>query len=74
MKVLKVSSSNTSVEKELKVWLEVGDESKFLVPVEEFFKEQGQYCLIMELCKGDLESLLKSVITLPETVCFCFLI
>jgi hypothetical protein len=58
------------MEAELQVGLRIASDCEYLVPIEEFFKESNYYCLIMELCKNDLESLLNEIKTLPETVLF----
>jgi hypothetical protein len=68
MKCTKVKSNVKGLEAELKVGLRIAAECPYLVPVEEFFKESNNYYLIMEHCKYDLESLLKKLNKLPESV------
>jgi serine/threonine protein kinase len=72
MKTMKGKSEGESVEAELKVGLRIASDCEYLVQIEEFFKESNNYCLIMEFCKNDLETLLNEVKTLPETVLFFF--
>jgi serine/threonine protein kinase len=68
MKYVKVKADMKMLEAELKVGLQIAADCPFLVPVEEFFKESNNWYLIMELCKCDLETLLKKVNKLPESV------
>jgi serine/threonine protein kinase len=68
MKCVKIKGDGKALEGELKVGLEIASDCPFLVPVEELFKELNHHCLIMELCKDDLESILKKANKLPELV------
>jgi serine/threonine protein kinase len=73
MKTMKGKSEGKFIDAELQVGLRIASDCEYLIPVEEFFKESNYYCLIMELCKNDLETLLNEVKTLPETVSFLFI-
>jgi serine/threonine protein kinase len=70
MKTMEKKGEGKFIEAELQVGLRIASDCKYLIPVEEFFKLSNNYCLIMELCKHDLETLLNEVKTLPETVLF----
>jgi hypothetical protein len=70
MKTMKGKSEGKYIKTELQVGLRIASDCKYLIPIEEFFKESNRYCLIMELCKNDLETLLNEIKTLPETVFF----
>jgi serine/threonine protein kinase len=70
MKTMEKKDEGKSIEAELQVGLRIASDCRYLIPVEEFFKESNNYCLIMELCKNDLETLLSEVKTLPEIVLF----
>jgi serine/threonine protein kinase len=72
MKVMKRTEETIALESELKVALGISTGCKYLVPVKEFFKESGHYCLIMELCKSDLESLLAKFKKFSQPVFFFF--
>jgi hypothetical protein len=50
---MKGKSEGKYIETELQVGLRMASDCKYLVPIEEFFKESNNYCLIMELCKND---------------------
>jgi hypothetical protein len=65
---MKIKGDGKALEAELTVGLEIASNCLFLVPVEEFFKELNHHCLIMELCKDDLKSILKKASKLPELV------
>jgi serine/threonine protein kinase len=54
MKTMEKKGEGKFIEAELKVGLRIASDYKYLIPVEEFFKESNNYCLIMELCKSDL--------------------
>jgi serine/threonine protein kinase len=68
MKCMRIKGDGKALEAELKVGLEIASDCPFLVPVEEFFKESYHYCLVMELCKDDLESILSKGNKFPESV------
>jgi serine/threonine protein kinase len=68
MKCMRVEADMKMLEAELKVGLQIAADCPFLVPVEEYFKESGNYYLIMELCKYDLETSLNKLNKLPELV------
>jgi serine/threonine protein kinase len=68
MKCMKVKCGEKMLEAELKVGIRIASGCDYLIGIEEFFKESNNYYLIMELCKYDLESLLKKHGKLPESV------
>jgi serine/threonine protein kinase len=73
MKTIKGKGEEKCFEAQIQVGLRIASDCECFVPIEEFFKESNNYCLIMELCKNDLETLLNEVKTLPETVLFFFI-
>jgi serine/threonine protein kinase len=74
LKLIKSIINSDKIERELKVGLKIGSNCKFLIPIEEFFKESGHYYLIMELCKDNLEHVLSEKEKLPESVILFYFI
>jgi serine/threonine protein kinase len=73
LKLIKlITNKNNELEADLKVSLKISNNCKYLVRIEEFFKESDYYYLFMELCENNLENVLKEKRKLPESVFILF--